>query len=54
MDYGLDYSKAEGLFSKSTGTAGSNLQKYEGSFEKLSAEGVPTNLSHLIIEGGGD
>ena len=51
MDYGLDYSKAEGLFSKSTGTAGSNLQKYEGSFEKLSTEGVWRDLSHLIGDG---
>ena len=40
MDCGLDYKKAEALFSKSTGTAGYNLQKCEGSFEKLSAEGV--------------
>ena len=51
MDYGLDYSKAEGLFSKSTGTAGSNPQKHEGSFEKLSVEGVPTNLSRSIVDG---
>ena len=51
MDCGLDYSKVEGHFSKSTGTVGSNLQKYEGSFEKLSGEVVWRDLSRWIGDG---
>ena len=35
MDCGLDYSKVEGLFSKSAGTTGSILEKGRGSYAKV-------------------
>ena len=35
MDCGLDYSKAEGLFSKSAGTRGSILEMGRGSYAKV-------------------
>ena len=48
MDCGLDYSKAEDLFSKSTGTTGSILEKGRDSFESMLAEEVWLDLSHPI------
>ena len=51
MDYGLDYSKAKGHFSKSTGMAGSNSRKDSGSYAMLPAESVSSNLSRRI-DGG--
>ena len=40
MECGLDYSKAEGLFSKSAGTAGPILENFKGSFAKRLTESV--------------
>ena len=51
MDCGLDYSKAEGLFSKSVGTVGSILENFWGSFAKRSAKSVSTDLSRRIDDG---
>ena len=40
MDCGLDYSKAEGHFSKSTGTAGWDLNSCNGLYAEATGEGV--------------
>ena len=43
MDFGIDYSKAKGLFSKSIGTAGSIVEKGRGLLAKLLGEEVSSN-----------
>ena len=48
MDCGLDYSKTEGLFSKSAGTAGSKIKNPRGSLENKSGERIPTDLDRRI------
>ena len=50
MDCGLDYSKVKVLFNKSIGTAGSNLQKYEGSFEKTVGQRGTVKFDPLIAD----
>ena len=43
-DCGYYFIKRQGLFRKTAGTAGSILEKGRGSFAKLPAEGVSSNL----------
>ena len=47
MDCGLDYSKVEGLFSKSAGTTGSILEKGRGSYAKVTG-GIGTGESRPL------